>query len=59
MQAWQQTQVINEDSAFHGWAGVVVRVEKDADTEVARVFVRMDNDESVQAFDATELRILG
>ena len=59
MQAWQQVQVTNEDSAFHGWAGCVVRTEKDADTETERVFVRVDNDESVQAFDATELRILG
>lgn len=59
MQAWKQVQVINQDSAFLGWAGCVVRLERDADTEITRVFVRVDNDKSVQAFDATELRVLG
>lgn len=59
MQAWQQVKVTNEQSAFAGWAGVVVRVERDADTEIERVFVRLDNDESVQGFDATELLLLG
>lgn len=57
MQAWQQVKVTNEDSAYLGNAGFVVRVEQDGDHE--KVFVRMDTDESVQPFHSTELQILG
>lgn len=57
MQAWQQVKVTNDQSGFFGWAGFVVRTEKDGDQE--RVFVRLDNDESTQAFEPAELQILG
>lgn len=57
MQAWNQVQVKNKDSVYADHAGLVVRVEVNADHE--RVFVRMDTDETVQPFDATELTILG
>jgi hypothetical protein len=57
MQAWQQVQVKNEDSVYHGQAGLVVRVEANDGQEHA--FVRMDSDETVQPFDASELTVLG
>lgn len=57
MQAWNQVQVKNADSVYFEHAGLVVRVETDAAIE--RVFVRMDTDETVQPFDATELTMLG
>ena len=56
MQAWQQVKVTNDQSGYTGQVGVVVRVEKDGDQE--RVFVRLDNDESVQPFEPSELVIL-
>lgn len=56
MQAWQQVKVTNEQSGFDGQAGCVVRVEKDGDQE--RVFVRLDPDLSIQAFEPSELVIL-
>lgn len=58
MQAWQQVKVRNDQSAFYGVAGCVVRVEKGEEQEIA--FVRLDADGGpVEPFDAAELDILG
>lgn len=58
MQAWQQVKVTNDQSAFHGVAGVVIRVEKKDDIEI--VHVRLDSDDApVETFDPAELDILG
>lgn len=58
MQAWQQVKVRNDQSAYHGVAGVVIRVEKQEDVEI--VHVRLDADGApMETFDPAELDILG
>lgn len=56
MQAWQQVKVTNPESPFKDQAGVVQRVETKGKKEL--VSVKLDADESVEVFDATELQIL-
>jgi hypothetical protein len=56
MQAWQSVKVENPESAWHGQAGTVIRVEKKGD--LAMVQVRMDADGSTEPFLAEELKVL-
>lgn len=56
MQAWQQVQVSNAESAHQGKAGYVVRVETVDSKPIVRV--KLDTEPDVLSFDASELRIL-
>lgn len=60
MQAWQQAQVKNPDSAHAERAGLVVRVEKVGDAELVHVNLDADGDRhaEVVSFASTELVIL-
>jgi hypothetical protein len=57
MQAWNTVKVINEESGFHGQAGLVTRVEREGENQL--VFVKIDTDGTVQPFAPTELQLLG
>ena len=60
MQAWQQAQVKNPDSAHADRAGLIVRVEKLGDSELVMVNLDADGERhaEVVSFASDELVLL-